>query len=176
MTNEDNLYADKLRNKALSDYARLNLAINELEKTEQVHTSMTREQAINYLKSSGMSDEQIKSVIDAFTCDDCISRTELLTKIDEERKHLLAIKMDGAEHIIVHHARRIIEDMPTVMSKEGWIPVSERLPEKSGKYLVTVKNGNVYAGTYDAFSGKFQCAATAWQPLPDPYKVESEDN
>ena len=56
-----------------------------------------------------------------------------------------------------------------------WIPVSERLPEKSGKYLVTVKNGNVYAGTYDAFSGKFQCAATAWQPLPAPYTVESED-
>jgi hypothetical protein len=35
---------------------------------------MTREEAIYYLKASGMSDEQIKSVIDAFTCDDCISR------------------------------------------------------------------------------------------------------
>ena len=44
-------------------------------------------------------------------CDDCISRTELLSRIDEERKHLLNLKMDGAEHIIVHHARRIIEDM-----------------------------------------------------------------
>ena len=53
-----------------------------------------------------------------------------------------------------------------------WIPVTEKLPEKSGKYLVTVKNGNVYAGTYDAFSGKFQCAATAWQPLPEPYRHE----
>jgi hypothetical protein len=35
---------------------------------------MNREEAIYYLKASGMSDEQIKSVIDAFTCDDCISR------------------------------------------------------------------------------------------------------
>ena len=78
---------------------------------------MTREQAINYLKSSGMSQEQIKSVTDAFTCEDCISRTALLEKIDEERKHLLALKMDGAEHIIVHHARRIIEDMPSVTPK-----------------------------------------------------------
>lgn len=46
--------------------------------------------------------------------EDCISRTALLAKIDEERKHLLDLKMDGAEHILVHHARRIIEDMPTV--------------------------------------------------------------
>lgn len=50
----------------------------------------------------------------AKTSQDCISRTELLAKIDEERKHLLELKMDGAEHIIVHHARRIIEDMPSV--------------------------------------------------------------
>jgi predicted nucleic-acid-binding Zn-ribbon protein len=39
---------------------------------------MTREEAIYYLKSSGMSDEQIKSVIDAFTCEDYISRQEAL--------------------------------------------------------------------------------------------------
>lgn len=49
-----------------------------------------------------------------FTDTDCISRTRLLARIDAERKHLLDIKMDGAEHIIVHHARRIIEDMPSV--------------------------------------------------------------
>lgn len=48
---------------------------------------------------------------------DCISRTELLSRIDAERKHLLELKMDGAEHIIVHHARRIIEDMPSVIPK-----------------------------------------------------------
>lgn len=47
-------------------------------------------------------------------CEDCISKTELLARIDAERKHLLDIKMDGAEHIVVHHARRIIEDMPSV--------------------------------------------------------------
>lgn len=53
-----------------------------------------------------------------------------------------------------------------------WIPCSKRLPEKPGKYLVTVRNGNVYAGTFDVISGKFQCAATAWMPLPEPYKGE----
>lgn len=48
-------------------------------------------------------------------CEDCISRTKLLSRIDAERKHLLDLKMDGAEHIIVHHARRIIEDMPSAI-------------------------------------------------------------
>lgn len=32
MTEEDNLYADELRNRALADYERLDLAINELER------------------------------------------------------------------------------------------------------------------------------------------------
>lgn len=40
---------------------------------------MTREQAINYLKSSGFSDEQIKAIKDAFTCDKC-------SMYDPERK------------------------------------------------------------------------------------------
>lgn len=49
-------------------------------------------------------------------CEDCISRTEALRLIDEERQHLLRLNMDGAEHIIVHYARRIIEDMPSASS------------------------------------------------------------
>lgn len=32
MTEEDKLYADELRNRALADYERLDLAINELER------------------------------------------------------------------------------------------------------------------------------------------------
>lgn len=62
--------------------------------------------------------ECVKGMADNFetqpTDADCISRAELLARIDAERKHLLDIKMDGAEHIIVHHARRIIEDMPSI--------------------------------------------------------------
>lgn len=57
-------------------------------------------------------------------------------------------------------------------SAQQWIPCSNRMPEKPGKYLVTVKNGNVYAGTFDVISGKFHCAATAWMPLPEPYREE----
>ena len=46
---------------------------------------MTREQAINYLKSSGMSQEQIKSVTDAFTCEDCISRQAVIIQLSHNK-------------------------------------------------------------------------------------------
>ena len=46
---------------------------------------MTREQAINYLKSSGMSEEQIETVINAFTCEDCISREEAIEWMENIR-------------------------------------------------------------------------------------------
>lgn len=69
----------------------------------------------------------------------------------------------------------MIDELLEQEPKTEWIPVSERLPEKNGKYLVTVRNGNVYAGVYDAFSGRFQCAAIAWMPLPQPYNAESEE-
>lgn len=65
-----------------------------------------------------------------------------------------------------------------------WIPVSERLPEEDGEYLVTVLDsysgrpfvdishyfiGNVNNnGFYKAYE------VMAWMPLPEPYKVESE--
>ena len=61
--------------------------------------------------------DMITKALEQQTCEDCISRTELLAKIDAERKHLLDLKMDGAEHIVVHHARRIVEEMPSVTPK-----------------------------------------------------------
>ena len=39
MTEEDKLYADELRKRALADYERLNMAINELEQTTSVTPS-----------------------------------------------------------------------------------------------------------------------------------------
>lgn len=53
---------------------------------------MTREQAINYLKSSGMSKEQIETVINALTCEDCISR-EALMKLFKEYQPSLATRV-----------------------------------------------------------------------------------
>ena len=64
-----------------------------------------------------------------------------------------------------------IKALPSAEPKtRDWIPVSERLPETTGKYLVTVRNGNVYASEFSTISGKFRVAAVAWMPLPEAWK------
>ena len=81
----------------------------------------------------------------------------------------------------------------------GWIPVSERLPEKYGEYLVTwtadglkrsflclaecevleydhEKNRFNVKWTLDEYTEAYKNPmVTAWMPLPEPYKAESED-
>lgn len=64
----------------------------------------------------------------------------------------------------------------------NWIPVSERLPEKAGEYLVTYRRccwGQVREDSHvglDTFRDKTTWAKNkyqkviAWKPLPEPYK------
>jgi len=55
-----------------------------------------------------------------------------------------------------------------------WIPVTERLPEVSGCYLVSVKNDHERRYSKTAWFGKDAWFARqdviAWMPLPEPYK------
>lgn len=43
-----------------------------------------------------------------------ISREAALDAIDKNRQDLLSLGMDGAEHILVHYGRRVIEGLPTI--------------------------------------------------------------
>lgn len=45
---------------------------------------------------------------------DLISRDELLKRIDEEREYLKSRGQFGAEHILVHNFRDLVENAPTV--------------------------------------------------------------
>lgn len=69
----------------------------------------------------------------------------------------------------------------------GWIPCSERLPEKNGMYLCTQNSYDlatnkkiirVSTELVEFYDGNWRRAKnlviTHWQPLPEPYK-ESED-
>ena len=68
-----------------------------------------------------------------------------------------------------------------------WIPVTERLPEDRELILFSTKTDRVFEGRYfddntnrqwysfrdDTFA--WNNVVTAWMPLPEPYKAESED-
>lgn len=86
-----------------------------------------------------------------------------------------------------------IKELPSVTPQPlKWIPVSERLPEKTSKYIVTIginrfgfgMYDEVSIATYNIKSGWF-CVednkdtvigeVIAWMPLPAPYKAEREE-
>lgn len=76
-------------------------------------------------------------------------------------------------------------------TSQGWIPVSERLPNNheyiKNNGLFNVSDGNrSYFGWFDIYDTKkfvkptiagfcVDNAVTAWMPLPEPYKAESEE-
>lgn len=84
------------------------------------------------------------------------------------------------------------KQMSSSEKPDKWIPVSERLPEKDGQYLITVKykhvndsyedvyaeHGEWHDGRWDMFCfghcGEVE-GIIAWMPLPEPYKQEVEE-
>lgn len=68
-----------------------------------------------------------------------------------------------------------------MIRQEEWIPCSERLPEKSGSYLVTTYSDDIsqYISDIDQFiyngmpNGYWINGddVIAWQPLPEAYRV-----
>ena len=56
-----------------------------------------------------------------------------------------------------------------------WIPVTERLPEKNGAYLVTADGFPVSIKFYSADSygwgEEWRRVIIAWMPLPEPYNA-----
>lgn len=71
------------------------------------------------------------------------------------------------------------------MSK--WIPASERLPDRAGHYICTVKWEDNSIGTHDVWWHNgistihkwtldgIDVVVIAWQPLPEPYKEAANE-
>lgn len=78
-------------------------------------------------------------------------------------------------HTIADSFEDIINTLPFVQSEQRWIPVTERLPEKSGYYLATVDIGlKIVDVIYFNNASGFLMANTvkAWKPRPEPYQGE----
>ena len=103
---------------------------------------------------------------------DCISREQALRELKESAEHHAN---DSREEVLLRRDRDIIRNLPSVTSQEpSWIPVSERLPEEGGRYLITYSSGYVAMAYFYEVAKKWSSTAAerivAWMPLPEPYK------
>ena len=70
---------------------------------------------------------------------------------------------------------KLQDDFEQDEKENGWIPVSERLPEDDTTVLVSCKTsrGTTFVRTEYCINGSWHLncyGATAWRPLPEPYK------
>ncbi len=66
-----------------------------------------------------------------------------------------------------------------LLEQTRWIPCSEKLPKKGKQVLCCNKYGSVFTSELTWSKGYFMFGqhydVIAWQPLPQPYKAESEE-
>ena len=107
-------------------------------------------------------------------CEDCISRQVVKDMLTAEWTKYMPMELDMNLSFILDK----ISELPSVTPKSEWIPVSERLPEEY--CLFCDIDGDVYYG--HIYDKKWWAEGqndriknvTAWMPLPQPYKAESE--
>ena len=85
--------------------------------------------------------------------------------------------IDALYNVDEYNSRSVIaiKNLPSVQPEQRWIPVTERLPEKSGYYLATVDIGwKIVDVIYFNNGSGFLMANTvkAWKSRPEPYQGE----
>jgi len=114
------------------------------------------------------------------SCEDCISRKAAIVQLSYNK-----IGNDDYE-MIIQDDINTIKALPPVIPKPKtkWILVSERLPEEAGFYMTTIDYGKHRVATEERYyygqnlgwdDDNDNCVIAWMMPLPEPYKVESED-
>ena len=106
---------------------------------------------------------------------DLISRQ---AAIDAIESWLACDGYNDAERHIMRAMQSVLYELPPVEQKQGWIPVSERLPEKNDVYLVAINSYGCPTRDVDGFISQsvrkwemYGKSVVAWMPLPEPYKA-----
>ena len=103
---------------------------------------------------------------------DLISRQEVLTKI-REGEYIGTLKDEGGyvqRHRDFMEMYEIIRDLP---SANQWIPCSERLPEKDGRYWISTKTITCEDNFENGEFVFYRSNVLAWLPLPEPWRGEA---
>lgn len=70
-----------------------------------------------------------------------------------------------------------LEELKQRREAERWVPVSEGLPKKEGKCLVTTDFGDVCEDSFrDGMFVLYLGNVIAWKYKPEPYKENKDDN
>ena len=119
---------------------------------------------------------------------------KILEEIDQEVKEYMEIDFGDeynagikdmakmAKKIIRKHMSGKDTDVPT---NDGWIPVSIRMPEKAGTYIINVLDGERDIVTFAKWQNRYKrfdmtgarayWRIIAWRPLPEPYRPEQPE-
>ena len=65
---------------------------------------------------------------------------------------------------------RLTAENAALREKQRWIPVTERLPQVDGNYIVCTAHSSVTKVRFDPEIGRFQRIFTHWMPLPEAPK------
>lgn len=110
---------------------------------------------------------------------------KLTSRLEEES---YTIYLDG---YIVSTEKKVVEftDVQNIINqlaekyKDGWIPVSERLPDVEADVLLSLRSLDVYTGFRANTEGCFYVEGEgyvkfenvlAWMPLPEPYQSKED--
>lgn len=93
--------------------------------------------------------------------------------------------INDIEYVMLSEVQMKMRKLPSAQPEQRWIPCSERLPEESGRYLVSVLDGvgrrttvAPYQPRYKAWTMTGRMAywkVIAWMPLPAQYIPEGDD-
>lgn len=118
--------------------------------------------------------------------DDPISRQAAIDALNKRARETFTLSPKYEYYVgALHDAGDDIKQIPTI-DEPQWVPCSERLPEESGKYLVTVLDGigrRTTTAPYHPLSKSWTLTGrmtywkvVAWMELPEPWEGEEHEN
>ena len=175
--------ADKLKRKA----QKVGTEAWKMNLTAKVETTLN--QFIDWIDEQPTIQPEKAQLSKESATSDLISRQAVLDALKEHRalycdntpetfsklSHVEKSRVDELDTAIA-----TLVNLPTIQPEPHWIPVSERLPEKSANYLVTVRwyredDIEISVYEYNAWHKEWNDGEScgqrviAWMPLPTPY-------